>query len=233
LLGTLEGHAGRVNACAVTAHGRVVSASDDRTLRVWDLERGVVLRELRKLRPTVVHFSGYGSPCTDDAAGPDAAGPLGMDATSTSTAALLGDRSGGDPRSHGLFFQTSAGGARLVPTAALAETLGAAGGSVELVVLDACYSEPQAEALLAHASCVVGMTGVLSDGDALRFAIGFYGGVGEGASIVAAYRQGCAAISLDGLPGGARPQLLVRQGVDADQIVLATYPRSRLRRSQP
>jgi len=39
-LRTLEGHAGAVNAVAVTPGGRrVVSASDDQTLKVWELER--------------------------------------------------------------------------------------------------------------------------------------------------------------------------------------------------
>ena len=38
-LATLEGHADRVRACAVTPDGRrVVSASYDKTLKVWDLE---------------------------------------------------------------------------------------------------------------------------------------------------------------------------------------------------
>jgi WD40 repeat protein len=41
LIRDLRGHTGAVTACAVTADGRrVVSASDDGTLRVWDLESG-------------------------------------------------------------------------------------------------------------------------------------------------------------------------------------------------
>jgi len=121
----------------------------------------------------------------------------------------------------GLYFRAADGGARLVSTAALAETFGAAGSTVKLVVLSACYSEAQAEALLAHVDCVVGM-GRASHEDAARiFAIGFYGGLGEHASIAAAYRHGCAAIRLEGLPEGERPQLKVRDGFDAERFVLA------------
>ena len=165
----------------------------------WAAEPLDLLRELRKLGPSVVHFSGHGSP--------NAAGD-------------------------GLVFQDAAGAPRIVSTRALAETFGAAGVPLKLagvplklIVLDACYSKPQAEALLAHSDCVVGMAGVITDEDALRFAIGLYGGLGDCASIAAAYKQGCAAISLDGRPGGARPQLLVREGVDAEQIVLAADSR--------
>jgi hypothetical protein len=143
-----------------------------------------LLRELRKLTPTVVHFSGHGT-------------------------------------QNGLYFEAAQGGAQLVSTAALAETFGAAGDSVKLVVLDACYSELQAEALLAHVGCVVGVSGVIGDDAARSFAIGFYGGLGERASIAAAYKQGRAAISLEGLPDRDRPQLKVRDGVDASKLVLA------------
>ena len=48
MIRTLQGHAGRVNAVALTPDGqRVVSASDDGTLKVWDLESG---REMRTLQ---------------------------------------------------------------------------------------------------------------------------------------------------------------------------------------
>ncbi len=47
-MGTLNGHAGRITAVAVTVDGkRAVSASSDKTLKVWDLERGVELGTLR------------------------------------------------------------------------------------------------------------------------------------------------------------------------------------------
>ncbi|HWO25674.1 MAG TPA: hypothetical protein VNO30_43345 [Kofleriaceae bacterium] len=121
----------------------------------------------------------------------------------------------------GLFFQAPDGEARGVSAAAIAEAFGAAGGSVKLVVLSACYGEAAAEALLAHVDCVVGMSGVLRDDMARAFAIGFYGALGEQESVAAAYRHGSAAISLEGLADADRPQLTVRAGADAARIVLA------------
>jgi hypothetical protein len=92
-------------------------------------------------------------------------------------------------------------------------------------VLSACYSELQAIELLAHVNCIVGMRGSLREDVARSFAIGFYGGLGEGESVKAAYKQGCAAISLEGLSDSDRPQLKVRDGVDAAQLVLTADPR--------
>ena len=95
---------------------------------------------------------------------------------------------------------------------------------MKMVVLNACYSEVHAEALLEHIDCVVGIEGSIGDDAAQSFAIGFYGGLGEGESVVAAYRHGCVAISLEGLPDIDRPRLKVREGIDAEQMVLASKP---------
>jgi hypothetical protein len=149
----------------------------------WAAEPHDLLRELRELKPTVVHFSGHG----------------GRD---------------------GLFFQAPNGEARPVSPAAIAETFGAAGRSVQLVVLSACYSEATVEALLAHVDCVVGMSGVLRDDVAKAFATGFYGALGDQESVAAAYQHGNAAISLEGLSEAERPRLRVRAGANADRIVL-------------
>ena len=47
LIGTLEGHTDSVNTVAITPDGQhAVSASDDRTLRIWDLASGATLRTL-------------------------------------------------------------------------------------------------------------------------------------------------------------------------------------------
>lgn len=176
----------------------------------WAVQPLDLLHELRKLKPTVVHFSGHGGKNVGgeqrllprrDVVG----GELGLD--------------GGKQRC-GLFFQGTDGRLRVVSTEALTETFGAAGASVKLVVLNACYTEIQAEALLAHVDCVVGMGGSIQDDAARSFAIGFYGGLGEREAVATAYMQGKAAITLEGLLDGDRPQLKVRDGVDASRLIL-------------
>ncbi|TMQ19355.1 MAG: CHAT domain-containing protein [Deltaproteobacteria bacterium] len=175
----------------------------------WAAQPLDLLRELRKLRPTIVHFSGHGG----SESGIPRAG-VRRD---------VGDVPGSSESQlrHGLFFQGPDGRPQLVSTEALEATFGAAGASVKLVVLSACYSEPQAEALLAHVDCVVGMGGSILDDAARNFAIGFYGGLGERESVAAAFLQGRAAISLEGLRDSDRPELKVRIGVDPKLLVLA------------
>jgi len=167
----------------------------------WAVQPLDLLRELRKLKPTVVHFSGH-----------DGTREL---------------RSGAH-HGRGLFFQGADGRPQLVSTTALQETFSAVGSSVKLVVLNACYSEQQAEALLAHVDCVVGMGGAIGAAPARNFAIGFYGGLGERESVADAYMQGRAAISLEGLPDAEKPKLKVRDGIEAERFVLGADGRGRL-----
>jgi nucleoside phosphorylase len=178
----------------------------------WAAQPLDLLRELRKLRPSVVHFSGHGGLAEPGA--PRTGEPSRRDVVTTPGAP-------GDEHDRGLFFEGPDGRAQRVSTAALSDTFRAAGSSVKLMVLNACYSEPQAEALAAHVDCVVGMGGSFSDAAARSFAIGFYGGLGERESVAIAYDQGCAAIGLEGQAEADRPRLKVRSGVDATQIVLA------------
>jgi hypothetical protein len=184
----------------------------------WAVEPMDLLRELRKLKPTVVHFSGHGGRVAEGEHQPGRTPHRDVDIGDE------GDPHGDEPR-YGLFFQGPDGRARVVSTEAIEQTFGAAGSSVRLVVLSACYSEAQAEALLAHVDCVVGMSGAIRDEAARSFAIGFYGGIGEREPVAAAYKQGRAAISLEGLPDGERPQLKVRAGIDAGKLVLGADPR--------
>jgi serine phosphatase RsbU (regulator of sigma subunit) len=144
-----------------------------------------LLRALREVKPTVVHFSG-----------------------------LAGQS--------GLVFHAADGRAQVVSPKAIADAFGAAGASVRLVVLSACYSDASADALLAHVDCVVGMGGTLQEDAAKAFAVGFYGALGEDESVTAAYRHGNAAIGLEGLFDVERPQLRVRAALDADRVFPAT-----------
>lgn len=171
-----------------------------------------LLRELRKLKPTIVHFSGHG---TMTGIHPEPGPRRDIVAESNQT---------DDKPQCGLFFQDSERRPQLVTTKALAETFGAVGGSVKLVVLSACYNDAQARALLPHVDCVVGMSHSMPEAATRSFSVGFYGGLGERESVATAYKQGCAAISLEGLPYSDRPQLEVRAGIDASNLILATPP---------
>lgn len=96
------------------------------------------------------------------------------------------------------------------------DAFGAAGSSVKLVVLSACYSEPQAAALVAHVDCVVGLASSIDDATARAFAIGFYGGLGDGDPVGVAFWQGRAATSLIASPSKGAIMLAARNGVDVD-----------------
>jgi uncharacterized protein YjbI with pentapeptide repeats len=105
-----------------------------------------------------------------------------------------------------------------------------------LVVLNACYSELQAKALLAHVDCVVGMDGPIRDDAARTFAMVLYGGLGECESVGAAFKQGVAAIELlvhSDLAASMQPdsnvRLLTRSGVDPDTIYIVPRPDERRR----
>ena len=175
----------------------------------WAAEPLDLLREVRELKPTVVHFSGHGSARTTGSA--ESTHGRDVDAPSAPSGGEL----------HGLCFHGTAGDAQVVSPEAIAQTLGAVRASVKIVVLNACFTAPLADALLASVDCVVGMSGPIHDDAARSFAIGFYGGLGEHESVATAFEQGKAAINLEGLGDAERPQLKVRDGIDATQLVLA------------
>jgi serine/threonine protein kinase len=162
----------------------------------WAPEAMDLLRALRK-KPTVVHFAGSGEQALDHRPGQ----------------ALVGDRVSG------LFLKGRDGRPQLVAPTALDRTFGAAGKSVKVVLMSACYSEPQAEALLLHVDCVVGLRGSHPEA-AKAYAIGFYGALGERESAATAHEQGRAAMALWGYEGELA-HLKVRPGVDARKLVLA------------
>jgi WD40 repeat protein len=175
----------------------------------WAAEPLDVLSEMRELKPTVVHFSGHGGARVSEL------GPTmhARDVVVESAAA--------DSDQDGLIFHDPGGGARIVSPAAIAQTLEAAGPSVRVIVLNACFTVPMAEALLTHVDCVVGMSGSIHDEAARAFAVGFYGGLGEHESIEAAFQQGRAAIHLEGLLDFEHPQLKVREGFAPTELILA------------
>lgn len=121
----------------------------------------------------------------------------------------------------GLLFQGVDGLPIAVPAEAIARTFAAIDLMPQLVVLNACYSKSQAEALRGHVDCVVGMTAKIGDSAARSFAMGLYGGLAHGDSVASACQQGCAAIALEGLADQDQPQLIARDGVDVRSLAFA------------
>jgi hypothetical protein len=71
---------------------------------------------------------------------------------------------------------------------------------VQCVVLNACYSNEQAEAIAQHVPFVIGTTDEVEDEACLTFSRGFYDSLFEGESYQQAYRKALAAVNLAG-PG--------------------------------
>ncbi len=83
---------------------------------------------------------------------------------------------------------------------ALADLFELVAEHVECVILNACYSENQANAIARHINYVIGTSQAISDRAAIAFAVGFYQALGAGCSIEEAYKFGRAQIGLQGIP---------------------------------
>ncbi|MDZ8226426.1 CHAT domain-containing protein [Nostoc sp. ChiVER01] len=98
----------------------------------------------------------------------------------------------------GLALEDSTGNPKLVNAKALAELFRLFAEKLECVILNACYSEVQAEAIVQHISCVIGTNQAIGDKAAIIFAEGFYRAIGAGSSVERAYEFGRNAIQLEG-----------------------------------
>jgi hypothetical protein len=76
------------------------------------------------------------------------------------------------------------------------------------VVLNACFSEAQAEAIAKHIDCVVGMSKTIKDRSAISFAASFYQALAYGRTVQEAYDLGCNQIYMENLSQEDVPQLL-------------------------
>ncbi|MFB2768735.1 DUF1822 family protein [Pelatocladus sp. BLCC-F211] len=107
----------------------------------------------------------------------------------------------------GLAFENEIGQVKLVQPEALAGLFRLFSKRVECVLLNACYSEIQANAIVQYIDFVVGMNTAINDHAAIEFSVGFYDALGNGCSVETAYEFGCNAIQLAGCQGYLTPVL--------------------------
>lgn len=108
-----------------------------------------------------------------------------------------------------------------VSSNALANLFGVLRGNVRLVVLNACYSQEQAKAIVQEIDFVIGMSDAIHDEAAKVFAGALYRGLASGASVQSAFDMGLSELELAGFERDLDlPKLLVRPDADANQTVL-------------
>jgi CHAT domain-containing protein len=96
--------------------------------------------------------------------------------------------------------------------------------NIRVVVLNACFARPQAEAITEEIDCAVGMMRAIGDNAAITFAASFYRAIGFGRSVEQAFDQGIAALLLDGNPEGKTPVLMSGKNTAPDKVFLINPP---------
>jgi hypothetical protein len=179
-----------------------------------------LLRKLNENQPQVVHFSSHGNPDEivlesgeDDAETPGAYTPSNRSADQR-------DMKNVRPEENEV-LGFGHGDPQVVSKSALVSVLRSCNeGNLRLVVLNACSTRPQAEALTEVVDFVVSMNQTITDRAAIKFAASFYGALAYGRSVQKAFEQGVARLSAEGITESGTPELLVRAGVDAARVAL-------------
>ncbi|PSB45529.1 CHAT domain-containing protein [Cyanosarcina cf. burmensis CCALA 770] len=118
-----------------------------------------------------------------------------------------------------LILENDFGKSHPVPVEALSPLFFRLKDNIRCVVLNACYSEPQARAIAQHIDSVIGMSKAITDNAAISFATAFYRALGYGRDLNTAFHLGCSQIDLENLNEQDTPQLLTLKG-DPSSIFL-------------
>ena len=202
----LQGHEGGVNSVAFSPDGQMlVSCSSDRSIKLWrkreQIKTILILssnprrdlnldREISDLSNAVKRLA-------------DLEVVLGLGVRSQELQELLAEHNpeivhfvGHSAGEQGLFFEDEDGREQLVSSEILARIFRNFAEEIRCIVLHACDSDHQAEAIAEHIDYVVSVSQPILDQAAHFFSIGFYKGLAARKSIEQAYEMGCIAIQL-------------------------------------
>lgn len=119
-----------------------------------------------------------------------------------------------------IVFQNQNGKAKLVSKEAIVQTIMTSSDNIRLVFFNTCFSFGQAHAVVKHVDAAIGMKTSVRDDAARVFAAQFYSSIGFGLSVKKAFNQAKAALMLEGIPEENTPELYVRDGLDANEIII-------------
>lgn len=158
----------------------------------WAITPSDLQRVILKHKPTIIHFSGHG------------------EGSKTEKKSGMGSMVSKKIIPAGIVLQDGTGQTKLVSGIALANLFNIClrKFKIELVVLNACYSEDQAKGIAqAGVSFVVGMNTAVDDNTAIEFSTGLYRGVATEGDIEFAFDLAKNNIMLMGLEGDNIPML--------------------------
>jgi SIR2-like domain/CHAT domain len=169
----------------------------------WAVTDDDLRQALLDNEPEVVHFAGHGVRDGQLATGRELIPAGGVDAD-------------------GLAFEENAGHVQLISGDALATLFELCSESVKCVVLNACYSEAQANVIARHIDFVIGMKKAIGDPAAIKFAVGFYDALFAGKDFENSFKFGRNAIDLKGIPEHLTP--IIKTRVPSDVVAHLTAP---------
>jgi polyhydroxyalkanoate synthesis regulator phasin len=117
-----------------------------------------------------------------------------------------------------LCFENEVGKVQPVKPDALAAMFKLFAQSINCVVMNACYSEVQAEAIAEYIPFVIGMNDAIGDKAAIAFAVGFYKALAANRSIEDAYNFGCVEIRLQGIPEHLKP-VIYKKNISVQHVI--------------
>ena len=98
----------------------------------------------------------------------------------------------------GLMLEDAQGQSQIVSTKALSETFYIlASSGIECVILNACYSEVQAQEIVKYIPYVIGISDAIGDKGAITFSESFYDALGSGQGYETAFELGRNRLSLE------------------------------------
>jgi formylglycine-generating enzyme required for sulfatase activity len=118
----------------------------------------------------------------------------------------------------GLVFEGNDGSEQWVRKEALSGLFRLFSRDVGCVLLNACYSEAQADAIVEHIDYVIGMNQAIRDDAAIAFSKGFYRGLGYECSIERSFELGKNAIQLE-ISGSSKMRSAVGDAARKAEVV--------------
>ncbi len=119
-----------------------------------------------------------------------------------------------------IIFLDNEGNTKPVSKDAIVQTMMAVSADIKLVFFNTCYSRSQAEAVVQHVDAAIGMNTTISDEAARIFSSQFYSAIGFGKSVKQAFNQAKALLMMEDIPEESTPELFIRGGLNADEVVI-------------